>query len=241
MTTALWALLPIALGVIASPMAVMALIGVLLSKDARRNGAAYLTGWTIAIILSILFWYVLFEALSLGEPREPAIWVRVVHLVLALGLGTGAALTYRRARAVLARMAQARTPDEIAAAAPQLPGILRSASRFRPRRAFVMGAGIFLLNPLNISLVVAAALEIALSSATPFQRVWLIAGFVIAAAAPVAVPVSIVLIRGPRAEPMLARLRRWIVRNHGMVSAGLLLLVAVVQLGKALGGVLGTD
>lgn len=237
MTTVLWTLLPIVLGVIASPMAVMALIGVLLSKDARRNGAAYLTGWTMAIILSILFWYIIFEALAVGEPREPAAWVRVAHLVLAVGLGTGAAVTYRRARAVLARLAQARTPDEIAAATPQLPGILTSATRFTPARAFVVGGGIFLLNPLNLSLVAAAALEIALSSTLPLQRVWLMAGFVIAAAAPVAVPVSTVLIRGPRADPMLARLRRWIVRNNGMLSAGLLLVVAVIQLGKALDGV----
>lgn len=240
MTTVLWTLLPIALGVIASPMAVMALIGVLLSQDARRNGTAYLAGWTVAVVLSILVWYVIFDALAVGGPREPPIWVRMVHLLLALGLGAGAALTYRRARSVLTRMSQARTPDEIAAATPQLPGILKSATRFTPGRSFVVGGGIFLLNPLNISLVVAAALEVALSSTSTFQRVWLITGFVIAAAAPVAIPVFIVLTRGPRADPMLARLRTWIARNNGMLSAGLLLVVAMIQLWKALDGVLGT-
>lgn len=238
MTTVLWELIPIVLGVIASPIAVMALIGVLLSQDARRNGAAYLTGWTVAIILSILFWYAIFEALAVGAPPEPAIWVRVVHLLLAIGLATGALLTYRRSRAILTRMAAARTPAEITAATPQLPGILRSASRFTPRRALVVGGGIFLLNPLNISLVVTAALEISLSSASPLFRAWLITGFIIAAAAPVAIPVAVVVVRGTRTAPLLEKLRAWIARNNGMVSAGLLLVVAVIQLGKALDGAL---
>ncbi len=236
----LWELVPIALGVIASPLAVMALLGVLLSKDSRRTGLAYLTGWTIAVIVSFLFWYVIFVVSAVGEPREPALWVRLLHLLLAIGLGTGAVLTYRRARTVLTRIAAARTPDEIAAATPQLPGILRSATQFTPTRALVVGGGIFLLNPLNISLVIAAALEIALSSLPSVQRVWLIAGFIVAAAAPVAVPVSVVLIRGEKADPLLDRLRAWVVRNNGMLSAGLLLVVAVLQLGKALDGVLGT-
>lgn len=236
----LWELVPIALGVIASPIAVMALLGVLLSKDSRRTGGAYLIGWTIAVVLSFLFWYTIFVVSEVGGPREPAVWVRLVHLLLAIGLGTGAVVTYRRSRTVLTQMAAARTPDELAAATPQLPGILRSAAQFTPRRALVVGGGIFLLNPLNISLVVAAALEIALSSLPPVQRAWVITGFVLAAAAPVAIPVSVVLIRGKRADPMLERLRVWVVRNNGMVSAGLLLIVAVLQLGKALDGLLGT-
>lgn len=240
MTTVLWQLVPIALGVIASPIAVMALIGVLLSENSRRIGVAYLTGWTIAVVLSFLLWYAIFVISAVGEPREPALWVRLLHLILAIGLGTGAVLTYRRARNVLTRVAAASTPDEIAAATPQLPGILRSATQFTPRRALVVGGGIFLLNPLNISLVGAAALEIALSSLPPVQRAWLIAGFVLAAAAPVAIPVSVVVIRGKKADPMLERLRGWVVRNNGMVSAGLLLVVAFLQLGKALDGVLGT-
>lgn len=236
----LWELIPIALGVIASPIAVMALLGVLLSKDARRTGTAYLTGWTSAIVVSILFWYLIFEILAVGEPREPVAWVRIVHLLLAIGLATGAVVTYRRARGALARIAAARTPDEIAAATPQLPGILRSATRFTPRRALVVGGGIFLLNPLNISLVIAAALEIALSPLAPVQRAWLIIGFIVAAASPVAVPVSMVLLRGENAAPVLERIRAWVARNNGMVSAGLLLVVAALQLGKALDGALVT-
>jgi len=236
----LWGLVPIALGVIASPLAVMALLGVLLSHDARRTGTAYLVGWTLAIIISVLVCYALFEVLEVAAPSGPAPWVRVVHLCLALALAVGSVVTYRRARGALTRLAAARTPDEIAAATPQLPGILRSATRFTPSRALLVGCGIFLLNPLNLSLVIAAALEIAVSSSPPDQRVWLITGFIVAAAAPVAIPVSIVLIRGAKAAPMLERLRAWVVRNNGMVSAGLLLVVAVIQLGKALEGVLGT-
>ncbi|MBT2485500.1 MULTISPECIES: hypothetical protein [unclassified Microbacterium] len=45
---ALWQLIPVAIGVIASPVAVMALIGVLLSQNSRRNGAAFLAGWVVS-------------------------------------------------------------------------------------------------------------------------------------------------------------------------------------------------
>ncbi|GGD81632.1 GAP family protein [Microbacterium murale] len=235
-----WELVPIALGVIASPIAVMALLGVLLSKDARRTGTAYLIGWTIAVVVSIVFWDLIFERLEVGAPLGTGLWVRGVHILLAIGFAVGAVLTYRRARTVLTRIAAAQTPDELAAATPQLPGMLRSATQFTPQRALVVGGGIFLLNPLNVSLVIAAALEIALSTVLPAQRAWLIMGFVVAAAAPVAVPVALVLARGAKATPVLERLRSWVMRNNGMVSAGLLLVVAVIQLGKGLDGVFGT-
>ena len=47
---------------------------------------------------------------------------------------------------------------------------------------------------------------------------------------------AVVLVRGTRTAPLLEKLRAWIARNNGMVSAGLLLVVAVIQLGKALDG-----
>lgn len=233
MFDAVWQLLPVVLGVMASPLAVLGLIGILLSRHARSNGVAYLVGWVastaVLLTVSILIIAASGGAATYGEAR----WVAVVHLLVGVVCIAGAMWTYRRARRVLARMAAARTPDELAAAAPQLPGLVRSVARYTPGRSFILGMGIF-LNPMNVSLVAAAGLAITHGAFAPVTRTLLSIGFVCAAALPVAIPVLIVLVRRERAEPMLRGLRRWMLKHNGYLSAGILLLVGVLQLIKAL-------
>lgn len=232
MIGAVWQLIPVALGVMASPLAVLGLIGILLSRRPRRNGIAYLAGWMLSIAFLLTAGILMLVAAGdMGPYRQPG-WVAVLHFVIgAICLG-GAGWIYLRARRVIELVAAARTPDELAAAAPQLPRLVRSVARYTPPRSFGLGAAIF-LNPMNISLVAAAALAIIHTTPGGGERVMLGLGFVVAAAAPVAVPVLIVLFRRQRAEPMLRGLRRWMLKHNGYLSAGVLSIVGVLQIIKA--------
>ena len=51
---------------------------------------------------------------------------------------------------------------------------------------------------------------------------------------PMAIPVVLLLIAGSRAEAPLQRLRGWIVKNNGVLSAGFLAIVAFTQIQKAI-------
>lgn len=233
MIGAVWQLLPVALGVMASPLAVLGLVGILLSRQARRNGTAYLLGWTLATTLLLVAGIAIFAAADAIDGYKVAGWVPITHIVIGAVCILGAVWIFARARGVAAQLAAARTPAEFAAAAPQLPGLVRGVAGFTPGRSVLLGFGIF-LNPMNISLVAAAAMAIVHSTPLPWERASLEFGFVVAAAAPVAIPVLVVLVRGRHADPMLRGLRRWMLKHNGYLSAAILLLVGALQIVKAL-------
>lgn len=130
MVELIWRVLPIALSVVASPVAVLALLGIMLSDNARRNAAAYSAGWILAVsaLLAMSLWaLVALEA----SPGDEAPIIRALHVIIALLCFGGAAFVYRRARGTLERLSRARTPDEIVAATPSCPA--SSAPPSRPR------------------------------------------------------------------------------------------------------------
>lgn len=83
-------LIPVAIGVVLSPLAIMALVAVLLSRLARVNGIAFLLGWAVGIVavLALSMW--IFSALQIRSLLEPPLWVAVVRLLLGLLLVGGA-------------------------------------------------------------------------------------------------------------------------------------------------------
>ncbi|MBT2485501.1 GAP family protein [Microbacterium sp. ISL-108] len=176
-----------------------------------------------------------FSAADTPGAFRSAPWVPIVHAVIGVVCTGGALWTFFRARLVVARVAEAHTPDELTAATPQLPGLVRSVERFTPGRSFLLGFGIF-LTPMNIALVAAAAIGIVLARLPEPQLLLTVCGFLAAAAAPVAIPVFSVLARGEEADPMLRRLRRWMLHRSGFLTAAVLLLVGVLQFVKALQG-----
>ncbi|QDE34829.1 hypothetical protein FIV50_08505 [Microbacterium foliorum] len=235
MIETIWRLAPVALGVMASPVAVMALIGILLSRDARPNGSAYLMGWTLCCGALSAISVGIFTAMDATGAYREATWVPIVHFVVGLVCLGGAIWTFSRARRVMAHVAAANVPGEEVPSPPKLPGLIRSVESYTSRRAFLLGLVIF-LSPMNIALVAAAGVEIAQAEMPLSQSIPMLLGFVVAAAAPVAIPVLSVLARGDRADPMLERLRLWMLHHNGYLSAAIFAAVGVLQVFKAAQG-----
>lgn len=228
-------LVPVALGVVLSPLAIMALVAVLLSRRARTNGVAYLLGWAVAIVAMLLIFTAVFNSLKVNAHRSPAAWVIGLHLVLALVFFGGAVWIYRRGAAQTRKMAAASSPGEVARAAT-LPGWLQSVSTFTPVRTFLLGIGLFVLNPVDASCAIVAALDIALADVTTAQA-WVVgAGFFVIGILPIAVPVIWLLVAGERAQPTLDKVRSWIVGNTHVLNAALLVIIGVLQLQKFISG-----
>jgi hypothetical protein len=62
--------------------------------------------------------------------------------------------------------------------------------------------------------------------------------FAVLAVVPIAVPVLVAAAQGERAAPFLARLRTWIAGHTSLLNAALLLVIAALQLQKAVSGFL---
>lgn len=232
------ALLPVALGVVLSPLAIMALVAILLSRLARVNGVAYLVGWIIGLwgLLALFVW--IFQALDVRALAEPPVWVAFVRLFIGLILVTAAVWVYRKGRAHITAMAAASSPQDVVAAAPQLPGWLQTVSSFRPVRSLFLGLGLFVLNPVDASCAILAALEVALADLGVAPTTAVLVGFAIVGTLPIAVPVIVVVVRGANAQPMLDTVRTWIAGNTHVLNAALLLVIGALQLEKAIAALL---
>lgn len=236
MTELIFSLLPLALGIVMSPLAIMALVAVLLSRQARRNGIAFLIGWALAIVIALGGSFLVLGSLAVHELASPPMWVPIMRLVLAALLIAMAWWIYRKGKARVAAMVAASTPSQVAdaAAAPELPRWLRSVATFTPTRSFFLGCGIFLLNPVDFSCAVLAALDIRLAALDTTSSVVALVIFAVVGVLPIAIPVFVVLVRGTAADPLLARVRTWIASHTSLLNAALVLVIAGLQLQKAI-------
>lgn len=228
------ALIPVALGVVLSPLAIMALVAVLLSRNARANGIAYLLGWFLGLagLMALFLW--LFPLIAVHERGDPPLWVPLLRLLIGLFLTGAAVWVYRKGRARIVQMAAASSPRDVVEASPQLPGWLHSVETFRPGRTFLLGVGLFVLNPVDASCAIIAALDISLADIDRAAGLWTAAAFIVIGTLPIAVPVFYVVVRGTAAQPLLDRVRTWIAGNTHVLNAALLLVIGVLQLEKAL-------
>ncbi|KRC51676.1 hypothetical protein ASE16_00855 [Leifsonia sp. Root227] len=229
----LLSLVPLGFGILLSPLAIMALIAILVSRRARINGVMFALGWAVGIGLVLAISYLVFGALEVHEKSVPPVWVPVVRILLAVILLVSAIWVYRRGKAHIVAMAAARTPADVTRAAPQLPGWLRTVENFTVPRAFVLGLGLFVLNPVDASCAVIAGLDVRLALTAP-ESIWTLVIFGVVGALPIIVPAVLVLVRGKAVEPLLARVRTWVAGNTHVLNAALLLVIAVLQLQKGL-------
>jgi hypothetical protein len=229
-------LVPLALGIVMSPLAIMALVAVLVSKRARANGLAYLLGWIVAIVLVLTVSYAVFGSLQVRRPGEPPLWAVIVRLTVAIVLLVSAVFVYRRGRSRIRRMAEAATVSDVVAAAPQLPGWLRAVDEFTPVRCGLLGLGIFVLNPVDFSCAVLAALDVRTADV---GGAGLLVVFAVIGIAPIGVPVVYTLVAGEKADPFLEKVRTWIAGHTNVLNAALLVLIGAMQLQKGLSALVG--
>lgn len=231
-------LIPLALGVVLSPLVIMALVAVLVSERARTNGTAFLIGWAVAVAVTLVAGVWICRALELHEVAHPPLWSEVLRILAGLLLLYGAVWAYRKGHAHVTAMAAATSPQQVVDAAPQMPGWLKSVSKFRPGRSALLGFGIFVLNPVDLSCTLIAALDLTLADVSDSVAVVVAIVFWVVVTVPIAAPVVYVLVRGAAAQPSLDRLRDWVSSHSNILNAAMLLVIAVLQLQKGLTGLL---
>lgn len=231
-------LLPLSLGIVMSPLAIMALVAVLLSQRARVNGVMFFAGWTVGIAVGLAVSFAVLGFFELHERTAPPLWVPILRLLLGLLLLLGAVWIYRRGGARKRAMAHASSPTEVTEAAPQLPGWLKSVSTFTAGRSLALGVGIFLLNPVDLSCAILAALDVRLANLDPAANALTLIVFGLIGVLPIGIPVALVLVKGDAATPTLTSIRTWIAGHTSLLNALLVLVIAALQLQKAISALL---
>lgn len=230
----IWDLFPVLLGLIASPLAVLALLAVLFSRRPRVNALMYLLGWSAAVVAVGIVSYMIFNRLAPNSDEHSWRWVAITRLALGTVMFTGAWYTYSRSTRKIAHMFAATTPQDVLDSLPQLPKWYPHIDRFSPVRSLRLGAGIFVFNPINLSCAVAAGLEIELAHIAQGPSVTVLVVFLTLCIIPMSLPLLWHLKNRNAAEARLLRMREWIVVHNGTLGAVFLAMTAFGQFRSAI-------
>lgn len=222
MGEAIGQLLPFAVGVAVSPMPIVAVTLMLVTRRARSNGPAFLLGWLVGVGLGGAALLALAGPTNASEDGAPADWVSWLKLVLGLGLVLLAARQWR---------GRPHEGDQVAT--PKWMGAL---DQFTPGKAALAGVALSIANPKNLLLIVGGAAALAqLGLATGDETVsWIV--FTVIASIGVGAPVTIYFAMGDRAAKLLDELKTWMVQHNVAVMAVLCLIIGVKLVGDAITG-----
>lgn len=217
--------LTFAVGVAVSPVPIIAVILMLFTPAARRNGPVFLVGWVLALAVVSGVAYAVADAgnaSSSSTAADTIAWGKLVLGVVLLG-------------AARRRWSGRPAPGEEA----ELPGWMATIDQVTPGRAFVLGVALAGVNPKNLILTVGAATGLAQLGLATADAVTALVVFVVVASATIAVPVGWALFGGERARAGLDEMKAWLGVHNAAVMAVLLLVFGVDLIAKALPSLAG--
>ncbi|MDF2805158.1 MAG: hypothetical protein K0S43_104 [Cellulosimicrobium sp.] len=212
--------LPVAVGVLISPLPIVAVVLMLVSGRAKANAFSFLVGWFVAVGAVTLLVATLAGAAT-PDDEGPPLWAAILKIVLGVLLLLLAVKQWRgRPRAGVE---------------PPAPKWMAAIDAFTPVKAAGLAVLLGAVNPKNLLLVVSGGAAIA-SAAPDDTNAQVVASvvFALVASLGVAAPVFIYLFMGSRAAAMLDELKAWMIHNNAVVMAVLLLVLGAKMLGDGI-------
>jgi threonine/homoserine/homoserine lactone efflux protein len=209
--------LPIALGIAASPFPIIPAILLLFTPRARATSSSFLLGWVVGILVATGAFALLAEVLDTRD--QPATWASWARIVL------GAVLVVLGVRQWLGRRAKESTPQWMQSLADATPGA-----------ALRLGLVLSAANPKILLLAAAGGLAIGSSELAVGGVVLAVALFTVVASSTVAIPVLLYLVLGERILGPLGVVRDWLQANNAAVMAVVIVVIGGLLLVKGLGG-----
>ena len=215
-------LLPLAVGIAISPIPIIAVILMLLSRKATATGTGFLLGWVAGIVSVTVVVLALVGQAGDTTGGQPSTLSSVLKLVL------GALLILMAGRQWQGR------PKE--GESGRMPKWMDAIESFSLGRALVLGFLLSGINPKNLLLCLAAGTTIGAAHLPAGEAVVAMVVFTVLASSTVAVPVLGHLAARDRMAAPLERLRAWLTQNNAAVMAVLLLVLGTVLLGRGIAG-----
>lgn len=209
--------LPIAVGVLVSPLPIVAVILMLVSGAARANAITFVVAWFLGI--GAVTTAVALLAGSTGEDdAPPAAWTAWLKIALGAGLLWLSLQQWRK------------RPRQ--GAEPATPAWMTAVDGFTPPKAAGLALLLGVVNPKNLLLVVSGGAAIA-SAAPGDTSAQVVAGvvFAIVASLGVSAPVVVYLRAGDQAKTILDELKTWMIHNNAIIMCVVLLVLGAKLLG----------
>jgi threonine/homoserine/homoserine lactone efflux protein len=214
--------LPSAVGVAISPLPIVAVVLMLVTRQGRVNGPAFVAGWCVGLAIVGAVILAIAGPANASTDSGPATWVDVLFLILGLLLILVAAKQWR---------GRPHGDEE-----PPTPKWMGALDKFTPVKAGGAGVVLSALNPKNLLLAVAGAAAIAQTGISTGQQIASYVIFVAIASIGVAAPVVIYFAMGDRSRHLLGELKTWLSHNNNVIMAVLMLIIGVKLIGNAISG-----
>jgi threonine/homoserine/homoserine lactone efflux protein len=195
-----------AVGIAASPFAIIPGILLLFTARPTPTSASFASGWWLGVAAVTALAVVLADVLTL--PDAPPRWAAVARVVFGAALVVLAVHKYLR-----------RTPE----AGP--PGWMNTLEQATPRSAFRFGLIATAPNPKVALLAVAGGFALGAQLSGLLSEVVGVVGFALVATLTALVPLVLFLLRGAPAVERLRRSRDWLVPRADVVTSVVLLLL----------------
>jgi len=216
-------MLPLAIGIAISPLAIVAVILILTTPRARTNGLAFLGGWLLALAVVGGVVLAVTDAAESADSSGP----RTIVAVLTIALGV--LLLVLAWRGFRGRPA----PGEEA----PLPKWMAALDRFTPVRSLAVAALFAGVKPKNLILTATAAAGIAGSGLGGAQQVVVLLLLILVASVGIIAPVAVYFLMGEeKSARVLGGWKTWLVANNSTVMIVLFVVFGVVLLGNGIGG-----
>ena len=210
-------ILPLAIGIAVSPVAIIAAILMLFSKRAGSASSGFLSGWVLGIAVVTGIFTALAGTLQTGgEPSAAVSWIKIGLGVLLLLVGI---------RQWRGRGGQHDNPKWMAA-----------IDEFTFVKSLGLGVLLSAVNPKNLIMATGAGLAIGSAALSVGNDVVAIVVFTAIAASTVAIPVIAYAVAAEKIRGPLDMLRAWLQANNTTVMATLILVIGAVLIGKGISG-----
>ena len=213
-------ILPLAIGVAISPVPIIAVILMLLSRQAGKNSFVFLLGWVLGLT-AVGAIVLIFGSASSSDGGGSSTASGIVRLAIGALFLLLAARSWR-SRPKMGE--QAETPSWMSA-----------IDDFTAAKSFGVAILLSAVNPKNLGMTIAASSTIAAASLSSGQEIAALAIFLLIASVTVAGPVIYYAIARERAQRGLNDLKAWLIDNNNTVMAVLLLVIGVKLVGDGIG------
>lgn len=213
--------LPLAIAIAFSPLGIVAVIVMLLSRYPRASSASFVIGWASGISAIAVAGYALAALLpDTGEEAPRRIAAPLTLIVLGV-ISIGLALRQWRARPA--------ADEEVA-----LPTWMSRIDGLTALRSFAFGVVLAATKPKNIILAFGSGVAAAGAGLAGAQAFIVLGVFLAFASISMGAPVIAYLIAGDRIRGPLTSVREWLVRHNAAMLGVILLFLGVVLVGNGI-------
>jgi len=207
----------LAIGIAASPFAIIPAVMLLFTERPRAASLAFLGSWFVSIGVVAAVFALLSGAIATGnEPPTWISWVRIVAGIALVVIAVNKWVTRSSAR--------------------KTPGWMQTLQDATPRSAIALATMLSIANPKVLLLAAAAGIDIGGAEWMIQQQVIAIGVFAAIASISVAAPVVAYMFVGQRVLGPLARVKDWLLRNNAAVLVVVFLVLGALLVTNGIAG-----